>query len=82
MIEFLSPTLFRVTECLPMSTTTRRRPAADDTTRIEFEIRDDVAAERAQQIARRRAAHLDRQLALLPDGYPPGPREADGSTSL
>ena len=65
-----------------MSTTARRRPAHDDTTRIAFEIRDHAAAERAEKIARRRAAHLDRQLALLPDGYPAGPREADGSSSL
>ena len=65
-----------------MSTTTRRRPADDDTTRIAFENRDHAAAERAEKIARRRSAHLDRQLALLPDGYPAGPREADGSSSL
>ena len=56
-----------------MSTTENRRAVHDKTSRVAFEIIDRAAQERAQKIAKQRAARLRRELALLPDGYPKGP---------
>ena len=64
-----------------MSTTDERYATLDQTTRIAFEIRDRAAAERMSRIQSQRAARLNRDLGLLPDGYPAGPGERTGRKS-